>query len=101
MQPEPLRSDDWPNGLPHLKGIAQLKVKAANKLYAFTRRVIQACMDANIPFICENPRRSLMWKTDAFSCLPAGCLFQNIHACMYGSKRRKSTALLMNFAART
>ena len=99
MQPEPLRSDDWPNGLPHLKGIAQLKVKAANKLYAFTRRVIQACMDAGIPFICENPRRSLMWKTDAFSDLPEGCLFQYIHACMYGSKRRKSTALLMNFSA--
>ena len=99
MQPEPLRSDAWPNGLPHLKGIAQLKVKAANKLYAFTGRVIKACMDANIPFICENPRRSLMWKTDAFCDLPEGCLFQCIHACMYGSKRRKSTALLMNFTA--
>ena len=99
MQPEPLRSDAWPNGLPHLKGIAQLKVKAANKLYAFTGRVIKACMDANIPFICENPRRSLMWNTDAFCDLPEGCLFQCIHACMYVSKRRKSTALLMNFTA--
>ena len=97
MQPTPLRSDKWPNGLPHLRGIAKIKVQAANKLYAFTRQVIQACIDAGIPFICENPRRSLMWQTDAFSDLPACCLFQYIHACMYGSKRRKSTAFLMNF----
>ena len=66
MQPAPMRSDRWPNGLPNLRGVAKLKVKAANKLYAFTRRVIEACITAGIPFMCENPRRSLMWNTDAF-----------------------------------
>ena len=99
MQPAPMRSDRWPNGLPNLRGVAKLKVQAANKLYAFTRRVIEACIAAGIPFICENPRRSLMWNTDAFESVPEGCHFQNIHACMYGSKRRKSTSFLMNFHA--
>ncbi|CAL1170452.1 unnamed protein product [Cladocopium goreaui] len=31
--------------------------------------------------------------------LPEQCRFQYIHACMYGSRRRKSTALLLNFTA--
>ena len=87
MQPAPLRSDDWPNGLPHLKGTSLLKVKAANKLYAFTRRVIQECIAANIPFICENPRRSLMWKTTAFASLPEGCFFSaSMLACMVANE---------------
>eukprot|EP00435_Cladocopium_sp_Y103_P062520 s739_g24.t1 len=99
MQPAPLRSDDWPNGLPHLKGVAKIKVETANKLYKFTREVIEACVAKNIPVICENPKRSLLWATDAFQDLPDVCRFQYVHACMYGSKRRKSTGLLMNFAA--
>ena len=40
-----------------------------------------------------------MWLTDAFEHLPEQCHFQYIHACMYGSRRRKSTALLLNFTA--
>ena len=40
-----------------------------------------------------------MWLTEPFSDLPETCRFQYIHACMYGSKRRKSTAFLMNFRA--
>ena len=99
MQPQPLRSDMFPNGLPGLKGVAKLKVQSANMLYKFARRVIELCLSLQVPFICENPRRSLMWQTDAFECLPEQCRFQYIHACMYGSRRRKSTAFLMNFTA--
>ena len=40
-----------------------------------------------------------MWKTDPFLHLPKECRFQYIHSCMYGGKRRKSTAFLMNFEA--
>ena len=56
-------------------------------------------MEKGIPFICENPKRSLMWLTEPFLGLPPVCKFQFVHACMCGSKRRKSTALLMNFQA--
>ena len=56
MQPAPLRSEAEPMGLAHLKGIAKLKVATANRLYAFTRKVINLCVSKGIPFICENPR---------------------------------------------
>ena len=99
MQPVPLRSDKWPDGLPHLRGVEKLKVKTANKLYKFSVKVIKLCVQMGIPVICENPKRSLMWLTEPFAERPEQCNFQYIHACMYGSSRRKSTAFLMNFAA--
>ena len=98
-QPMPLRSDKFPMGIPSLKGVARQKVKAANRLYKFARKVIDVCVEKDIPVICENPRRSLMWLTEYFRDLPAQCLFQHIHSCMYGGKRKKRTSFLMNFKA--
>ena len=98
--PRPLRNKRWPNGIPSLRGVDALKVKLANKLYAFTRRVIDTCIRLHIPFICENPLRSWMWETTFFSDLPDDeCRFQCIHSCMYGGQRLKQTALLLNFEA--
>ena len=86
----------WP---PLPKEVASTKVRLANKLYQFTRKVIDKCLLLNIPFICENPQRSWMWATSFFQGLPAQCRFQSIHSCMYGSQRLKRTAFLMNFVA--
>ncbi|CAL1135587.1 unnamed protein product [Cladocopium goreaui] len=97
--PRPLRSKKWPNGIPSLRGVPALKVKLANTLYAFTRRVIDTCVRLGIPFICENPQRSWMWDTTFFQDLPTSCNFQCIHSCMYGGQRLKKTALLLNFEA--
>lgn len=97
--PQPLRSSRWPDGRPSLRGLDAIKVRLANKLYAFTRKVIDKCCQLNIPFICENPQRSWMWETSFFKALPAICRFQCIHSCMYGGRRLKKTALLMNFNA--
>ena len=55
--------------------------------------------EKGIPFICENPRRSLMWMTDPFLHLPDTFHFQHVHSCMYGGKRKKRTSFLMNFYA--
>ena len=99
MQPTPLRSEHSPMGIPGLRGVAKLKVMTANRLYAFARRVIDLCVEMDIPVICQNPRRSLMWLTDPFLNLPAVCRFQHVHACMYGGKRKKRTSFLLNFAA--
>ena len=76
-----------------------MKVKLANKLYAFTRRVIDKCVQLDIPFICENPLRSWMWSTSFFRQLHVSCIFQVIHSCMYGGQRLKKTRFLMNFIA--
>ena len=97
--PRPLRNKAWPDGIPSLRGVSALKVKLANKLYAFTRRVIDTCCELHIPFICENPIRSWMWETSFFKDLPEMCRFQSIHSCMYGGSRLKKTALLLNFEA--
>ena len=97
--PRPLRNKRWPNGIPSLRGVSALKVKLANKLYAFTRRVIDTCVRLGIPFICENPQRSWMWDTTFFQDLPSSCRFQCVHSCMYGGQRLKKTALLLNFEA--
>ena len=97
--PRPLRSQSFPNGLPNLRGLDQIKVRLANKLYKFARKVIDKCIDLQVPFICENPQRSWMWDTSFFADLPKECRFQCIHSCMYGSARLKKTAFLMNFDA--
>jgi hypothetical protein len=73
--PRPLRSARYPNGLPTLRGLDALKVKLANKLYAFTRKLIDKCVQLVIPFICENPLRSWMWSTSFFRQLHECCLF--------------------------
>ena len=97
--PQPLRNARYPNGLPTLRGLDALKVKLANKLYAFTRRVIDKCVRLGIPFVCENPLRSWMWSTSFFRQLHECCIFQVIHSCMYGGQRLKKTRFLMNFIA--
>ena len=99
MQPVPLRSEAEPMGLSCLRGVAKIKVLAANKLYAFARKVMDLCDQKGIPFICENPRRSIMWLTDPFVQLPDSFRFQHVHSCMYGGKRKKRTSFLMNFHA--
>ena len=99
MQPAPLRSEAEPMGLSSLRGVAKIKVVTANKLYVFARKVMDLCERKGIPFICENPRRSLMWMTDPFLKLPDTFRFQHVHSCMYGGKRKKRTSFLMNFHA--
>ena len=98
MQPVPLRSEAEPMGLSSLRGVAKIKVLAANRLYAFARKVMDLCERKGIPCICENPRRSLMWMTDPFLQLPDTFRFQHVHSCMYGGKRKKRTSFL-NFHA--
>ena len=97
--PVPLRSAKHPNGLPSLRGLSALKVKLANKLYAFTREVLDVAIECGIPIVIENPKRSWMWKTSFFSSLDKACKFQQIHSCMYGGARLKRTAFLVNFEA--
>lgn len=98
-QPRPLRSTQFPDGLPTLSGLATIKVRLANKLYRFARSLLDLAVSLNIPIIIENPKRSYMWLTSSFRHLPEGRRFQHIHSCMYGGTRLKRTSFLMNFHA--
>lgn len=97
--PPPLRSEAYPEGLPGLVGVNRTRVRQANKLYKFTQKVMEFCAGMGIPCIVENPQSSLMWKTKWLKNPHSTFIWHVVHACMYGSKRLKKTALLINFEA--
>eukprot|EP00435_Cladocopium_sp_Y103_P072170 s444_g39.t1 len=97
--PPPLRSHQYPQGIPGLTGVNRTRVKQANKLYAFCRRIMELCEELNILCIVENPESSLFWATVYMSPPPPSFQWHVVHACMYGSKRLKKTGLLINFSA--
>lgn len=97
--PPPLRSHAYPEGLPGLSGISRTRVRQANKLYDFCRRVMDVCEEQGVLCIVENPESSLFWETRYLNPKPVTFQWHIVHACMYGSKRLKKTALLANFSA--
>ena len=97
--PKPLRSEKFPNGLPHLVGTDLLRVRSANQLYDITARIYEYCCANGIFATVENPARSYMWLTDPFSNIHKRNRRCSaiLHHCMFGSKRKKATKLLANF----
>ena len=91
----PLRSNEFPDGLPDLPSHQRNRVLAANKLYALVTRIICLCEDLRIPWILENPANSYMWLTSPLQSLPK---FSSVcfHNCMYGGSRPKLTKLLFH-----
>ena len=91
----PLRSNDYPDGLPDLPSHLRNRVLAANHLYGLVSRVIHLCEDLRIPWILENPANSYMWITSPMQSLPT---FPSVrfHNCMYGGSRPKLTQLLFH-----
>eukprot|EP00435_Cladocopium_sp_Y103_P049235 s2261_g14.t1 len=92
------RTDQYPNGIPTLKGTLLARVVSANRLYAITCDIVRLCERLGKLWSCENPGRSFMWLTTPFIALindlaPREVLF---HHCQYGSSRRKLTKLLHN-----
>ena len=96
--PKPLRSEKWPNGLPHLVGKDLLRVKLANQLYDISSQIYEYCCANGILATVENPARSYMWLTDSFAniCKKNRKHSAILHHCMFGSRRKKATKLLEN-----
>ena len=97
--PPPLRSMDYPEGLPGLTGVNRTRVRQANKLYEFCRKVMDLCVEVGALCIVENPQSSLFWVTKWMKNVPSTFIWHVVHACMYGSKRLKKTGFLINFEA--
>lgn len=103
IDPKPLRSDEFPDGLKSLRGVALEKVTTANILYSNMVRIAEWCDSHNIAWIIENPSNSHMWETKAFKRLRqrkwedtlavpyVRSQFQN---CMHGGDRPKKTTLM-------
>ena len=91
--PAPLRSTQWPDGLPGLDHANKLKTELANQVYAATASVVQWAALHAVEVVVENPLRSRMSDTflaPAGEHLPEHIVFQ---ACMHGGGRDKFTML--------
>ena len=97
-EPKPLRSPEFPMGLPGLSGKDAIRVSLANKCYQTAAAVFRKCVELNLPCFIENPKGSRLWDIpfikELFQ-LP-GVFFTVFHACMHGGCRDKQTALLHN-----
>ena len=94
--PPPLRSYNFPMGLPHLTFVQRTRVSKANFLYAWTCKIILILAERQVGWSVENPASSLMWITDPFvhllSMLPELIAF-SFHTCMFAARRKKDTAI--------
>ena len=99
LEPKPLRTDKFPNGLPHLSWLDKLKVSKANKLYHLTKEVVKFCIKNDIVVCVENPQYSLFWATSFWTEIAHQLKYTVLHACQYGSKRAKKTMLAFSHGA--
>ena len=92
--PPPLRSDEFPAGLPGTEN--NPRVQAANCIYEYLATVCQKCLELNISWTVENPTRSYMWAMPGFSRLikDGKCRFVNFDSCMHGGRRKKASSWL-------
>ena len=100
VNPKPMRSVEHPDGLPGLRPHDQARVNTANTLYKLCGDIMAYSTANGIICSIENPARSHMWDT---SFLRQGLqrVQQDLHTvlfhhCMFGSKRKKRTKLLVN-----
>ena len=94
LQPQPLRSDDYPDGLPNLSEKEQARVDSTNASYKATAELLSLLLGWNISVSIENPANSLFWKTSWIQ-----KLLQRFHDghdtfldhCMHGGARDKAS----------
>ena len=94
QQPKPLRSTEYPDGLPSLNTREAERVKQANDSYAAMVRLILLLISMRISVSIENPKNSILWL-----CSMMLALFDKVagfttvfHNCMHGGTRDKATA---------
>ena len=96
--PKPLRSAQYPEGLPRIKGRDLLRVQLANACYETAAMIFQYGWQRGVIVFIENPTGSYMWLVPCIKALFefAGVFFTTFHVCMHGGDRDKRTSLLHN-----
>ena len=94
LSPKPLRSDQYPDGLPDLVGEDLKRVEQANKLYKFTAELICALERCKVAWSVENPTSSSFWKTSfmqkAVAEMVGTLAMVDFDMCMHGGGRKTS-----------
>ena len=98
--PQPLRSDERPEGLAprHMTPLDSLKVQKGNEIANFCAKIANYCLDERKLFSIENPSGSLIWEMPDMKavCRREGVNMVDFHACMWGSSRDKRTTFMTN-----
>ena len=101
--PRPLRSQQFPLGLPSIKpdSVDGVKLRKANALYKFMYLLILFCVRRDILVSVENPENSHFWavlawfaEQDSIQWPPRQLEFISFDACVRGSERPKRAAIL-------
>ena len=91
--PRPLRTDEFPDGLPNLTTLELNRVSLANKLYHLTAKLVRWACEVGCIFVVENPHFSLFWATTFWTEVAHLALHSVFHSCQYGGLRKKKTLL--------
>ena len=94
--PRPLRSAEWPEGLPGLSDKDKARVSAANKLYDFVATIVTQAHSLGLLVVVENPRSSIFWLTRFWKSIQVPVQYTAHQACAYGGERPKWTVLAWN-----
>jgi len=94
--PPPLRTRQYPLGLPALSPNDQLKVERGNTLATFSFSLFLLARSLNIPVVIENPSTSWLWQQPgALNILRIrNTQVLDIDFCAFGAPWRKRTRLL-------
>jgi hypothetical protein len=94
--PPPLRSTQYPAGLPDLTPEERPAVELGNRQVYNTCRIIRACLAQEVPVGLENPGQSLMWSFGPLARLrrQRSCREHNLNMCQFGTLWAKPTKLL-------
>ncbi len=94
LQPKPLRSEEYPDGLPFLSAKDSERVRLANISYDATIELVEFLIQLGISCSIENPTNSLFWlyHVVARAIRRLRGFFTKFDACMHGGARNKSTS---------
>ena len=92
--PQPVRSQEFPLGLPDISELDKLKVDAANRLYERMGKFVKFLDERGIAWVIENPTNSLLWELEYFAYAVEHGTFAHCHACAFVGARPKKTSFL-------
>jgi hypothetical protein len=103
LDPRPLRSESFPDGLPTLSDEDRARVRIANDLYESTARMAAFLSEKGVSWTIESPKGSYMWDTLPFRKLARlkanghlGYARVTFDMCMHGGDRPKATTFLVS-----
>ena len=96
--PKPLRSEDWPEGLPGLSPKELERVSLANRLFKAACDFFLLACSRGVLVTMENPKNSYFWWTKWVQRLLSSVqtFTADFQVCMMGGDRDKWTRLLAN-----